>query len=365
MIRVLHVFGGLGTGGTESLIMNWYRNIDREKIRFDFLVRSPDKNYLEEIESLGGRVYYTSAFPRHLFRNYRETRAILARREWDVIHVHGNAAIYTLPIKLAKKYGYPCRIMHSHNVRTKKNAYYLIHMCHRKGISRQATHKLACSVAAGEWMFPKTDFHVIHNAIDAGSYRFDSESRHRVRREYGLDGKVVVGHIGRFVLQKNHSFLLNTFRLFREQCPNAVLMLVGDGELEETVKTQAKELGILDAVLFLGRQSNVGEWLSAMDVFVLPSVYEGLGLVLLEAQCNGLPCVVSEEAYHEEVNIYPQLLTVLPLTGAEKVWAEHMQKICREERDRNVDLNVLRECGYDMKTEIASLEALYLQTKEG
>lgn len=103
MVRVLHVFGGLGTGGTESLIMNWYRNIDRSKIQFDFLVRSSDNNYVDEITALGGRIFYTAPFPRYFIKNYTETKAILERKEWDVIHVHGNAAMYTLPLKLAKK----------------------------------------------------------------------------------------------------------------------------------------------------------------------------------------------------------------------------------------------------------------------
>ena len=127
MIRVLHVFGGLGTGGTESLIMNWYRNIDRSKIQFDFLVRSPDDNYLEEITALGGSVFYTASFPRHLLRNFLETRKILQRKEWDVIHVHGNAAMYMLPLRLAKKRGYTIRIMHSHSIKAQNKVFSLVH----------------------------------------------------------------------------------------------------------------------------------------------------------------------------------------------------------------------------------------------
>lgn len=365
MIRVLHVFGGLGTGGTESLIMNWYRNIDREKIQFDFLVRSPDDHYLAEIEALGGRVFYTASFPRHFLKNYRQTKEILARKEWDVIHVHGNAAIYMLPLKLAKKYGYACRIMHSHSVRTKERVYALIHTLNCKRIIGYTTQNLACSGAAGEWMFTDHPFAVSHNAIDMMAYRFNPEARQTIREVYGLEDKYVLGHVGRFATAKNHSFLLESFKFFKNHCPNSVLMLVGDGELEPEVKAKAEALGLTDSVLFLGRRSDVGRLMSAMDLFVLPSVYEGLGIVLVEAQCSGLPCVVSEEAYNGEVEVYPELMSVLPLSDGPEKWAAYINQKARNAAERNVDLETLRNCGYDMKTEIACLEDLYLQAEKG
>lgn len=360
-MRVLHVFGGLGTGGTESLIMNWYRNIDREKIQFDFLVRSPDDNYLSEIEALGGRVFYTAPFPRHFLKNYRQTKEILARKEWDVIHVHGNAAIYMLPLKLAKKYGYSCRIMHSHSVRTKAHVYALIHTFNRKRITGYTTHNLACSAAAGEWMFGDRPYRICHNAIDMAAHQFDPEERQAIRAAYGLEEKFVLGHVGRFTAVKNHGFLLETFQVFKRRCSNGVLMLIGDGEMEPEVKAKAEALGIADSVLFLGRRSDVGRLMSAMDLFVLPSVYEGLGIVLVEAQCNGLPCVVSEEACNREVEVYPELLSVLPLSVGPEKWTEHLYQKKRNVVDRNVAPETLRNCGYDMKTEIACLEELYLK----
>lgn len=365
MIRVLHVFGGLGTGGTESLIMNWYRNIDREKIQFDFLVRSPDDHCLAEIEALGGRVFYTASFPRHFLKNYRQTKEILARKEWDVIHVHGNAAIYMLPLKLAKKYGYACRIMHSHSVRTKERVYALIHTLNCKRITGYTTQNLACSEAAGEWMFTDHPFTVSHNAIDMMTYRFNLEARQAIREAYDLEDKYVLGHVGRFATAKNHSFLLESFKIFKNHCPNSVLMLVGDGELEPEVKAKAEALGLTDSVLFLGRRSDVGRLMSAMDLFVLPSVYEGLGIVLVEAQCNGLPCVVSEEAYNGEVEVYPELMSVLPLSDGPEKWAAYISQKARNAAERNVDLKTIRNCGYDMKTEIACLEELYLQAEKG
>lgn len=365
MIQVLHVLGGLGTGGTESLIMNWYRNIDRTKIQFDFLVRSPDNNYLEEITKLGGRVFYTASFPRHFFRNFLETRKILKRKEWDVIHVHGNAAMYMLPLRLAKKLGYTNRIMHSHSIKAQNKVFLRIHNMNKMKLPTLATQCLACSAAAGKWMFADHAFSLSQNAIDVDSYRFDSEVRTKIRKGLGIENKFVVGHVGRFAVPKNHEFLLNVFAEMKRDCPESILMLVGDGELETSIKAQAEQLGVADSVLFMGRRSNVGELMSAMDMFVLPSLYEGLGIVLVEAQCNGLPCVVSQEAYNEEVNVYPDRVSVLPLSRGAEAWADHILSKSSIEVNRNVDLDILQDRGYDMKAEIKKLEELYLQAEKG
>lgn len=364
MIRVLHVLGGLGSGGAESLIMSWYRNIDRTKIQFDFLVRSADDNYLEEIKVLGGRVFYTPPFPKHLIKNYKETLTILKKREWDVIHVHGNAAIYMLPLRLAKKLGYKKRIMHSHNTKAQSNVFSLIHSANKIRIPALATLCLACSSAAGKWMFTDHPFLLFRNAINKDTHRFDNTIRNKVRKELSLENKFVVGHVGRLATQKNHEFLLKVFSEINSAYPESVLMLIGDGELETDVIAQAKKLGILDSILFMGRQTNVGELMSAMDVFVLPSLYEGLGIVLVEAQCNGLPCVVSKEAYNAEVTVFPDLLTVLPLSYGAKKWADYIMRKSTIALDRNVDLRILQDCGYDMKSEVKKLEALYLQTEK-
>lgn len=365
MIRVLHVFGGLGTGGTESLIMSWYRNIDRTKIQFDFLVRSFGNNYADEIASLGGRIFYTASFPRHFIKNRRETDAIIKRKEWNVIHVHGNAAMYLLPLKLAKKYGYRFRVIHSHNVKAQRNAFIHIHKINCKKLSALATHFLACSSAAGKWMFPNRAFDLSRNAIDSMAYAFDPHVRSVQRKALGLEDKFVIGHIGRFAVQKNHVFLLEAFAKVKKQRPDSILMLVGNGELEAAIKAKAAQLGVANSVLFMGRRSNVGELMSAMDMFVLPSLYEGLGIVLVEAQCNGLPCVVSQEAYNKEVNVYTDRLSVLPLSCGSEAWADHVLSKSLIEVNRNVDLCILQDCGYDIKTEITKLEELYLQAEKG
>lgn len=364
MIRVLHVFGGLGTGGTESLIMNWYRNIDRSKVQFDFLVRSSDDNYADEIKAMGGSIYYTSSFPRHFIKNYIETKNVLMKRKWDVIHVHGNAAMYILPLKLAKQLGYKCRVMHSHSVKAKKNMFWIIHEINKKRIIKYTTHHLACSDAAGKWMFGKKRFELARNAISVNQYQFDPKARQEMRKKYHLENKFVIGHVGRFASPKNHVFLLEIFKIIVNQKPNSVLMLVGDGELEEGVKLKAEELGIIDYILFMGRRNDVERAMSSMDLFVLPSIYEGLGNVLIEAQINGLPCVVSEEAYNEEVKLF-DTLSKLSLDKGAMIWANHILEKSKSLSKREFDCEVLANTGYDIKTEVIKLEKLYLQNEEG
>lgn len=362
MIRVLHVFGGLGAGGTESLIMNWYRNIDRSKIQFDFLVRSDDSNYVKEIEGLGGRVFYTSSFPRHFLKNYRETCDILKRKEWDVIHVHGNAAMYILPLKLAKDYGYKVRIMHSHNVKTQNVFYEIIHKINKRRINSYATHKLSCSESAGKWMF-NDDWQIARNAINVDDYLYNNGEREKCRKQYNLTEKFVVGHVGRFSKQKNHFFLLEIFREILKINPESVLVLAGDGELLEEVKEKTVKLGISDSVLLLGRRNDVEKIMSAMDCFVLPSLYEGLGIVLVEAQMNGLPCYVSEEAYNEEVKITTSV-DIISLKQSANEWAKRIIHNAHNQHSRLVNRELLEKSGYDITEEVKHLERLYQSSKE-
>lgn len=364
MIRVLHVLGGLGTGGTESLIMNWYRHIDRSKVQFDFLVRSSDDNYAEEITAFGGRIFYTASFPRHFVKNKKETEEVLKRKEWDVIHVHGNAAMYMFPLKLSKHLGYNCRIMHSHNVQAQNSMFSFIHKFNKMKVSVYATNCFACSEAAGKWMFDYNHCQLVRNAVDFTEFKFDSDARHEIRKAYGIDEKYVVGHVGRFASQKNHFYLLDLFQEFLSKRPDSTLMLVGDGELEEEIKTKAAQMGVLDSILFMGRRSDVGRLMSAMDVLVLPSLYEGLGIVLVEAQFSGLPCIVSEEAYNEEVQITSNLSKISLQDGA-AVWADRMQQISQLKFERHIDADFAERSGYDMKTEVAKLEEFYLQAAKG
>lgn len=357
MIRVLHILGGLGSGGAEALIMNWYRNIDRTKVQFDFLVRSDDSNYVDEIERMGGRIFRTASFPRHFIQNYKETDQVLQKKEWEVIHVHGNAAIYVLPLVLANKYGYKKVIMHSHSVSAQKSIYGLIHRLNRKRLPALSDVMLACSEDAGKWMFEGNNgYAVLKNGIEIEAFRFDAQKRKQIREQYNLQDCFVIGNVGRFSAPKNHERMLRIFKRIREKNSKAVLLLVGDGELFARIQTQAEELGIAKTVVFAGRQKDVGAFLSAMDVFVFPSLWEGLGNVLVEAQANGLQCVSSTEATVNEVQITARLHTV-SLAETDEVWADTV--LFGMGKDRECAYKEVADAGYDSREVARTLETIY------
>ena len=297
LIRVLHVLNNLGSGGVESLLMNIYRKIDRNLIQFDFLLRS-DKNgpIVDEIKNLGGRVFYTSEYPRHFLKNFKELNLFFKEhREYNIIHVHANSLMYVKPLTIAKQLGIPCRIIHSHSTAVASGLPLLnqIHRVNKARIKKMATHYFACSNAAGEWMFGDNQFEIINNGIDLSKMCFDPATRERIRAKYHLENTFVIGNVGRFSHPKNHRFIIRLFAEYSVAHPNARLMFVGEGELFDEVKALAKDLGVFEKVIFTGAVNDVANYLSAMDVFLFPSIYEGFGMALIEAQASGLPCVAS------------------------------------------------------------------------
>lgn len=294
MIRVLHVLNNLGSGGAESFVMNVYRNIDRSKVQFDFLIRSNENGpMLEEIESMGGNVTILPDFPKHIIANYTELRRYLKMqsKEYKAIHVHANSLIYVKPLALAKKYGIKKRIIHSHNTRS---AVKLLHRININRIDKWVTDRFACSKMAGEFMFPDRKFRLIPNGIDLEKFSFSQEQREKIRAELDIEDKItLIGHVGRFTYQKNHEKLLDIFTEYHKLNPSSKLVLIGDGDEKTKIRNLVLKKGIKDYVIFAGTVTNVNEYLSAMDVFCLPSYYEGLAIVLIEAQAASLPCIVS------------------------------------------------------------------------
>lgn len=292
-LRVLHVVTNMDRGGLETLIMNYYRRMNRDRIQFDFLVhRDIPADYDAEILSLGGRIYrlprlnpFSPGYLLQLDRFFSE------HREYRIVHCHLDC-MAGIPLKAAKKHGVPVRIAHSHNSNQTKDWKYPIKLVCKRRIAAHATALFACSEAAGRWMFGGRDFLVMNNAIDAATYTYQPQIREEVRRELGLDAEaLVVGHVGQFRPQKNHRFLLD---VFAKLPPSARLLLVGDGMLRSELERQAKALGVFDRVIFAGVRADVNRLLQAMDVFVFPSLFEGLGIALIEAQAAGLPCLISD-----------------------------------------------------------------------
>lgn len=354
VVRVLHVLAGLNSGGTESFIMNLYRNLDRTKIQFDFLIREKSNEVLiQEVESLGGRVYMCSPFPRNLIKNYFEVRAFFKNnaRKYKAVHVHANSLIYTLPLTEARRKNIGCRIIHSHNTQTANiKILKYIHMLNKRKVHNNATGFFACSSLAGKWMF-KGDFDVINNAVDIDKYKFSIEKRNRVRQELGLMDQFVVGHIGRFTHQKNHDFLIDIFNQVHQRSSEAKLLLIGEGDLLPDIKIKVKKLGLEDNVIFCGVRNDISDLLCAMDVFLLPSHFEGLGIVLVEAQASGLNAITSTGVVPLEAKV-TNLLKYLPLKDNSKSWADEALKykngyvredMSKEIKDNNYEIGDLAE----------------------
>lgn len=297
MIRVLHVLNKLGSGGAESFLMNMYRMIDKEKVQFDFLIRS-DQNgpIVDEIISMGGRIYQISDFPRHFIKNRHEVKLFFKNhKEYNIVHVHANSLVYITPLKEAKNAGISNIILHSHNANSANLPFLkIIHMINKKRISDWISFRFACSDLAGRWMYDNNEFSVIYNGISLEKFSFSHNARSVIRKLYSITDEYVIGNVGRMSHQKNHKFILNVFADFVKIYPNSKLLLIGEGELFLKMQSTAKKLNISDKVIFTGAVNNVYEYLSAMDVFFLPSFYEGFPVAYVEAQSVGLPCVVSD-----------------------------------------------------------------------
>lgn len=355
--RVLHIVTYMGRGGLETFLMNVYRNIDREKIQFDFLVhREFRADYDDEIEALGGKIYrlprlnpFSPGYHRALHAFFRE------HPEYRVVHCHQDC-LSGIPLAAAKKAKVPVRIAHSHNASQDKNLKYILKRYYMKKIPGTATQFFACSQAAGEWMFPGQSVTVVNNGIETKRFAFNPEARAEVREELGFRDELVLGHVGRFSPQKNHEFLIDIFKEVHDRCPEAVLLLVGEGPLEAQIRKKAKDLGLTDAVRFLGLRADVDRLYQAMDVFVMPSHYEGLSLCTVEAQTSGLPCFFSGNISQECK--MADCAEFVSLAESADIWAERiLTGMTRKRRDRRDEVTA---AGYDIQATAAMLQNLYL-----
>lgn len=289
--------GKMVGGGLEQVVMNYFRHIDRSKVQFDFIV-DEDSTLVprEEIETLGGRVFAVPPY-QHVLAYQRALTSLFREQGWDIVHSHENA-LSVFPLRAAKKAGVPVRIAHSHSTSGRgepvRNS---MKWALRRFANVYPTHRMACSRHAGEWLFGKgADFEVVYNAIELDRFRFDADVRAEVRRDLGItDGALVIGHIGRFVSQKNQALLIDVFEHVVRGGTDAVLVLAGDGPLRPEMERRADDLGVAEKTLFLGQRDDADRLYQAFDVFCMPSLYEGLGIVAVEAQVSGLPCVLSSE----------------------------------------------------------------------
>ena len=361
MIRVLHIVTYMGRGGLETMLMNYYRNIDRSKIQFDFLThRDCEADYDKEITNLGGKIYhlpYLNPFSKSYLNALDNFFA--NHKEYKIVHSHLDC-MSSIPLKYAKKNGVKVAIAHSHNSNQPKDKKYLLKILYKRLIPKYADKLFACSLNSGIWMFGKkykNDITILNNAINTEDYVYNYKTRLRVRERFGLDNDFVIGHIGRFSIQKNHTFLLDIFKSVHDKFPCTKLLLVGDGELRPSIERKIRDLNLCDSVILTGVVDNVSEISQAFDVFCFPSLFEGLSVAMIEMQATGVKCIISDTISKE--CIVTDNVDVVSLKNDTSAWAETILKY----KDGYVHANMFDEISnknFDIRNNSKWLQEFYL-----
>lgn len=361
-IRVLQVVVSMDAGGIETMLMNYYRNIDRSKVQFDFLLHCKHKSHYEdEILSLGGRIYRVPSYHPNELLKYKKALKTFFKEHTEYKVVHSHIKFYGLYVlKAAKKAGVPVRIAHSHTANKfyKFNKTLPFRIYTRFWFKYQYTHVYACSPEAAEYMAPKKPYTIINNAIDVTAFKYNAQDRNEIRKSLNIhNDTLLIGHVGRFTSEKNHNFILNVYKELLSLNNNAHLLLVGGGKLFESVNEKAKELGIYNRITFTGVRKDISALMSAMDVFVFPSIFEGFPVTLVEAQSSDLPCVISDT--FSKTAIVSDKVTVLSLQDSPRKWAETIANT--EKRERKDCAAMITNAGLDVKANAKQLESVYLE----
>lgn len=361
-IRIAQIMGKWVGGGVEAVVMNYYRHIDREKIQFDFIC-DDDSTCIpkEEIESLGGKVILIPPYQKVL-KYHKELKKILKDGQYKIVHSHINA-LSVFSLWTAKSAKVPVRIAHSHSTSNKKEwKKTLLKNLLRPFSKVFATDYFCCSELAGRWLFgnktyDKGKVYLLNNAIDVDKFKYNEKIRKEKRKELNIKDKdLVIGHIGRFVKQKNHEFLIDIFNEIHKQNKNTILLLAGEGPLKEEIEQKAKDLNLEKSVKFLGQRKDANKLYQAMDAFILPSLYEGLPVVGVEAQAAGLPCFFSTDMTKETKVL--QTTKFISLTHTPQYWAKEILKQLNSYTRVNTEKEIT-ENNFNIKVEATKLEEQY------
>lgn len=362
-MKVLQVGLSYNPGGIENFVMTYYRALARHGVQFDFVCGYDRLAFQEEIEALGGRVFFLPNSKRHPVKFIREYKALLLREKYDIVHVNMLTAANILPLSIAYKAGVPRVIAHSHNSDTEFWHKKLLHFLNKNKIGKYATDFFACGQAAAEWLFPKKiiasgSYKIVNNALRLSEFQYDFTGRIKYRESLGLAPEsFVICHIGRMEPQKNQSFLIDVFYQVNMRFPDAYLLLVGDGYQMQEVKQKVEQLGLSERVRFLGRRRDIPSLLNASDAFCLPSLFEGFGIVAVEAQAAGLPCLVSDTVPAETK--FSEHYVQFSLKSGPEQWAEQLlafRSVIRDEKSVAVAQENIRNRGFDIESGIRLYE---------
>lgn len=362
-IRILHIVSSMNLGGIETLLMSIYREIDRNKVQFDFLVHRSEKGFFDdEIIKLGGEIHHIQPLNPIKYFIYRKQLKLFfnSNKQYSIVHSHLNENSSFI-LAIAKKCGVKHRIAHSH-IDQLGGAYTFIKTIIKKHINKVSTKRFACSKQAGLWLYENAEFSVFNNAINTNNFIFKSIIRDTLRNELKIDSKTfVIGHIGSFKKQKNHVFIVDVFYYYLKLNPKSRLLLIGSGNLMPAIKQKAETLKVLDKIIFTGAIGNANDYLNVMDLFLLPSLYEGLGIVAVEAQANGLPILMSDNLPNElNITDLPKRLNLN--IGADK-WANEINNMINENKPRKGYEKYILKSGYDINASANYLEGFYQSLK--
>lgn len=367
-IRILNLFTVMNRGGAETMVMNYYRNIDRNRVQFDFMVHRQERGaYDDEIEALGGRIYRMPPVQPGHFGEYKKAVAKFfdEHQEYSIIHSHMSELGYFV-FREAKARSVKCTVCHAHNAphfrdeTLVEKAKDLVRNYFKHKIRKFTDHKFICGAEAGEWLFgkkSKADFVMMNNAVDTSKFAWSEEKSAQLKAELKLENKFVVCHVGRFNAQKNHAFLIEIFKQIHLQNPDARLLLVGAGDLESKVRQQVESEGLSDSVRFLGLRDDVNKIMVASDVFLFPSLYEGLPVTLVEAQSSGIKCVISDTIPID--CIITKNVDVVELRLSTQQWAERVLKYADGYGRRDTTADIV-SAGFDIRENARWLEEFYI-----
>ena len=363
-IRVLHVVNRMNMGGVQSVVMNYYRHMDQNIVQFDFVVQDNKPGFFDnEIRDSGGKIYTVRPLKK-LFYFYIDLARILKQNDYSIIHIHQNfASVHALII--AFLFSVQNRIIHSHSAYHEKSFIKNVIKKEITGIiNLLSTHRYACSEIAAEWLYGKkaveeNKISIINNAISVESFKYNADVRQAKREEFGIIGDFTIGHIGQLSKLKNQSFLIDIFNEICKLKSNTHLMLIGQGISEPEIKNKVHNLKLDKKVTFLGARSDVNELLSAYDVFVFPSLFEGLPVVLIEAQTAGLRCFISDKVTREVA--LTDLAKYISLDKSAKEWAQIILAEAGFSEVRNDMTKIISESGYNIEMEARKLQGQYIK----
>lgn len=343
-------------GGLTTVMMNYYRAMDKTGLQIDFAsTNDPPKVLLDELKVNGSGYFNIRDRKKQLPKYLKNLRAVLKNGHYDVVHVNGNSATMAFDLKVAKKYGVPVRIAHGHNTRT---SHPILNKMLGHMFRRAYTYPIAVSKLAGDWLYNGDKYIVLKNAIDLKKYKFDELQRKIIRNNLEVDDKLVIGNVGKLNEQKNQIFLLDIFCDLKKIRDDVFLLLVGGGHLEKHLKEECKNRGIDDQIIFTGMVDNAAKYFQAMDVFVFPSLWEGLPLALIEAQTAGLPCLVSSDITKDA--ICTEHIQYKPLRCGSFSWAEDVVKMAAMNIIRHDATKEVGKHGFDIQEEAKKLRKIYL-----